>query len=131
MTKNQPNIATLSQTDLPQILLAGDNARSAIILHQALAQAGFRVQLAAGYQELEDLWQQQRHPMILLEVSGPQAVEPAIHTALRLKYQDPRQFVGYIADPVLHTSGLAGDAIFPRTSDKLARALRRHFAEQA
>lgn len=115
----------------PQILLSGDNARTALILHQALAEEGFRVQFAVGYPELEDLWQQYRHPMVLLEVSGAHAVEPAVHTALRLKYQDPQQFVGYIADPVLQTSGLAGDAIFPRASDKLARALKKHFGQQA
>jgi len=115
----------------PQILLSGDNARTALILRQALAGEGFCVELAAGYHELEDLWQQHRHPMVLLEVSGPQAVEPAVHTALRLKYQDPQQFVGYIADPVLQASGLAGDGIFPRASDKLTRALKRHFGQQA
>ncbi|MGH9586216.1 MAG: hypothetical protein ACRD3F_04655 [Acidobacteriaceae bacterium] len=129
MTKNQSNATTFKQAEPPQILMAGDNARTAIILQQALSQAGFRVELAAGYHELEDLWEQQRHSMVLLEVSGPQAVEAAIHTALRLKYQDPRQFVGYIADPLLQTSGLAGDAIFPRGSDKLTRALRRHLTQ--
>ena len=129
MTKNQSNATSFKQAESPQILMAGDNARTAIILHQALAQAGFRVELAAGYHELEDLWQQQRHPMILLEISSPQAVEAAIHTALQLKYQDPQQFVGYIADPLLHTSGLAGDAIFPRGSEKLTRALRQHFRQ--
>lgn len=112
---------------LPQILLSGDNTRTALVLHDALVDQGFPVQLAPGYLELENLWQQQRHPMVLLEVSGPQAVEAAVRTALRLKYQDRQQFVGYIADPTLQTSGLAGDAIFPRGSYRLTRALRRHF----
>lgn len=121
--------STQSSTKLvsfPQILLSGDNRRTTLILHQALAEEGFHVQLAAGYHELEDLWERRRHPMVLLEVSGPQAVEAAVHTALRLKYQDPQQFVGYIADPVLETSGLAGDAVFPRSSERLARALKDH-----
>ncbi len=113
--------------NLPQILLSGDKTRTVRILHDALVERGFRVQLAAGYLQLEALWQQLRHPMVLLEVSGPRAVEAAVRTALRLKHQDPQQFVGYIADPVLQTYGLAGDAVFPRASDKLAGALRRCF----
>jgi len=111
----------------PLILLSGDNDRTTTLLHDSLTDEGFQVQLAAGYHDLETLWQQRRHPMILLEVSGPQSVEAAVDTALSLKRQDPQQFVGYLADPVLHTSGLAGDAIFPRTPDQLACALRRHF----
>ena len=121
--------AQFNSADLtsPLILLSGDNDRTTALLHDSLTDEGFQVQLAAGYQDLEALWQQRRHPMILLEVSGPQSVEAAVHTALSLKRQDPQQFVGYLADPVLHTSGLAGDAIFPRTPDQLASALRRHF----
>jgi len=121
--------AQFNSADLtsPLILLSGDNNRTTALLHDSLTDEGFQVQLAAGYQDLEALWQQRRHPMILLEVSGPQSVEAAVDTALSLKRQDPQQFVGYLADPVLHTSGLAGDAIFPRTPDQLACALRRHF----
>lgn len=130
MNTTQSNAIINPSYRLPQILLSGDNARTALILQHALAGEGFHVQLAAGYHDLEDLWQQHRHPMVLLEVSGPQAVEPAVCTALRLKCQDPQQFVGYIADPVLQVSGLAGDAIFPRASDKLTRALKRHFGQQ-
>lgn len=128
MKSNQLNATTIQ--NFPPILLSGDNERTALILRQALAEEGFRVQLALGYHELEDLWQEQRNPMVLLEVSSPQAVEDAVDTALRLKYQDPGQFVGYIADPVLQTSGLAGDAVFPRASEKLTRALKRHFRQQ-
>jgi hypothetical protein len=111
----------------PLILLSGDNDRTTTLLHHSLADEGFQVQRAPGYHDLETLWQQQRHPMVLLEVSGPQGVEAAVDTALNLKRRDPQQFVGYLADPVLHTSGLAGDGIFPRTPDQLASALRRHF----
>ena len=121
--------AQFNSADLtsPLILLSGDNNRTTALLHDSLTDEGFQVQLAAGYQDLETLWQQRRHPMILLEVSGSQSVEAAVDTALSLKRRDPQQFVGYLADPVLHTSGLAGDAIFPRTPDQLASALRRHF----
>ena len=111
----------------PLILLSGDNDRTTALLHDSLTDEGFHVQLAPRYHDLKTLWQQQRHPMVLLEVSGPQGVEAAVDTALSLKRRDPQQFVGYLADPVLHTSGLAGDAIFPRTPDQLASALRRHF----
>jgi CheY-like chemotaxis protein len=124
MKTAQSNSADLTS---PRILLSGDNDRTTALLHDSLTDEGFQVQLASGYRDLEILWQQRRHPMILLEVSGPQSVEAAVHTALSLKRQDPQQFVGYLADPVLHTSGLAGDAIFPRTPDQLASALRRHF----
>ena len=121
--RNSPDLIP----DSPLILLSGDNARTATLLHDSLTEEGFCVHLAPGYHELETLWQQQRYPMVLLEVSGPQSVEAAVKTALTLKRHDPQQFVGYLADPVLHTSGLAGDAIFPRTPDQLASALRRHF----
>lgn len=115
----------------PLILLSGDNTRTALLLQEGLIHEGFRVQLASGYDELEALWRQQRHPMVLLEVSRPQSVEAAVTTALNLKRRDPRQFVGYLADPLLQTSGLAGDAIFPRASGQLARALKRHFGARA
>ncbi|MFZ0662367.1 MAG: hypothetical protein WAM66_06705 [Acidobacteriaceae bacterium] len=132
MKTNQSSSPYTSPTDsLFQILLCGDNARTALMLHNALVNEGFRVQLASGYHELETIWQQCRHPMVLLEVSGLQSVEAAVRTALRLKHHDPQQFVGYLADPVLETSGLAGDAIFPRTSDQLARALKQHFGHPA
>lgn len=114
----------------PQILLSGDNSRTALRLGQALAEEGFGVELAFGYSELEIQWQQRRHPIVLLEVSGPHAVEDAVNAALSLKRRDPGQFVGYIADPGLRASGLAGDAIFPRASSPLAMALKRYFGCQ-
>lgn len=131
--KNQPANPfeeTLPST-LPLILLSGDNPRTAILLERALTLEGFRVELASGYSELEVLWQQHRHSMVLLEVSRPQSVEAAVNTALNLKRRDPQQFVGYLADPLLGTSGLAGDAIFPRASGLLAKALKLHFGLQA
>jgi hypothetical protein len=99
------------------------------MLHQALCDDGFRVQLAAPYRNLELTWREQRPAMVLLEVSGAHSVEAAVHAALELKRLDPLQFIGYVADPVLHSSGLAGDAIFPRTSEQLAKELRRHFRD--
>lgn len=123
---------------LPLILLSGDNARTSDILHRALLDEGFRVQLAPSYSHLESLWQQHRPiqhgdafpPIVLLEVSAPDAVEPAVEAALKLKRHDPLLFIGYLADPALHTSGLAGDAIFPRATEPLAAALRRHFSAE-
>jgi CheY-like chemotaxis protein len=129
MTTAHPNSQDFALIS-PLILLSGDNARTAALLQHSLTEQGFQVQLAPGYHELETLWQQQRHPMVLLEVSGPQSVEAAVTTALSLKRRDPQQFVGYLADPGLHTSGLAGDAIFPRTPDQLAGALRHHFSKE-
>jgi len=112
--------------ELPSILLSGDNARSVLPLHRTLLDQGFHVQFAAYY-ELETAWKQHRQPIVLLEVSGAHSVEAAVNAAIELKRHDPRQFVGYLADPILHSSGLAGDAIFPRTPESLIRALRNHF----
>jgi PleD family two-component response regulator len=135
MATNQPNsFDNISANDSspeysPSILLSGDNARTASMLHQALLDEGFQVQLAAPYRELEPAWQMQHPPIVLLEVSGAHSVEAAVHAALQLKRRDPLQFVGYLADPALHASGLAGDGIFPRTSGQLAKALRRRFRD--
>jgi hypothetical protein len=117
--------------NLSPILLSGDNARSVHMLHCDLIEQGFRMQFAASYDELLILWQEERQAMVLLEVSGAHSVEAAVGAALRLKRIDPLVFVGYLADPVLHTSGLAGDAIFPRASAPLAKALREHFDNEA
>lgn len=116
---------------IPLILLSGDNAHTAYHLSQALTSNGFAVQLAPNYSDVEALWRRQHESaepvVVLLEVSGQHSVEPAVDTALQLKRHDPYQFVGYLADPLLESSGLAGDAIFPRSSELLADALRRHF----
>lgn len=115
----------------PPILLSGDNARTASLLHQALSEQGFRVQLAPTYKDVEALWLRDRPSMVLLEVSGSHAVEAAVQLALRLKRHDNQVFVAYLADPILYSSGLAGDAVFPRTTRHLATALREHFESQA
>jgi hypothetical protein len=111
----------------PSILLAGDNVRLTDLVSRTLIDEGFAIQLAAGYHHVDSLWHQHRHPVILLDVSNARAVEAAVAAALAVKRFDPGQFVGYLADPILRTSGLAGDAIFPRNLRQLPEALRKHF----
>jgi len=127
MKQNFPS--KTSSGEFPLILLSGDNARTAFPLYLALLGQGFRVEFAPTYVELETAWQQDRHPVVLLEVSHVGSVEAAVGAAMRLKRQDNRQFVGYLADSFLRTSGLAGDAIFPRDSEQLAKALRVHLSD--
>jgi hypothetical protein len=99
------------------------------MLHRALQQQGIEVEFAGDYSQLDTLLQQQHYAMVLLEVTGEHAVEPAVEAALRVKRANASQFVGYLADAALETSGLAGDAIFPRNMTKLPDALRRHVSE--
>lgn len=115
-------------SQFPNILLASDNSRIAKSLQRKLLEEGFAVQLAAGYHALEVLWQEYRHPVILLEVSNAHSVDAAVNAAMAIKRHDSSQFVGYLADPILRTSGLAGDAIFPRNLHRLPAALRMHFS---
>jgi hypothetical protein len=120
-----------SPASSPHILLCGDDARIVLPLHRALLYHGFRVQTAA-YRELEAIWKQGRHPIILLEVTGQQSIERAIAAALQIKSIDNQQFVGYLADDFLRSyGGLAGDAIFPRTINELVIELRRHLHIEA
>jgi hypothetical protein len=114
----------------PPILLASDNPRVAESLQKKLIDEGFSVHLAPSYQALEPLWQQHRHGLVLLEVSNVHSVEAAVNAAMNIKRHDAGQFVGYLADPILRTSGLAGDAIFPRTLHLIPQAIRRHFAQE-
>lgn len=119
------------EQDCPSILLASDNLRVPDSIHRILEAAGFIVQLAGGYHELEPLWQKHRQDVVLLEVSGPQSVESAVDTAIRLKTHDARQFVGYVADPMLRAIGLDGDAIFPPSLHRLPQALRDYFCPES
>jgi hypothetical protein len=112
-------------------VLVSDTKNTESLAHRALVNAGFDVDLASGYEHVEELWQQHRHDVVLIEVSYAVSVDSAVQLALRLKQRDSRQFVGYLADPILHTSGLAGDALFPRDSRRLPDALRRFFGPQA
>jgi hypothetical protein len=115
---------------MPLILLASDNPHVASYLHRTLEQEGLSVQLAPRYQDLEPLSQSHQNAIVLIEVSHQQSVEAAVDLALRLKRRNANRFVGYLADPILHTSGLAGDAIFPRSTHHLPTALRDHFRNE-
>jgi PleD family two-component response regulator len=115
----------------PSILLATDTERFGNSLHNALREQGFDVHFAGTYAALDgQLHRGQPFDFILLEVTGDDAVEPAVQTALRVKRSHPDQFVGYIADSSLETSGLAGDGVFPRSMSKLPAALRSFFAAE-
>jgi len=131
MNTTQENTSNAIESEgLPRILISGDNPHTVHMLHRALLDQGFHAEIAVAYHELVAMGQQQRHAMVLLEVSSACNVEAAVDAALQLKRRDPLQFVGYLADPVLHASGLAGDAIFPRASNQLIRALRSHFLNE-
>jgi hypothetical protein len=107
------------------ILLCGDNQRTLTTLHRVLGEQNFLVQFT-GYDNLLATWKQDRHPIVLLEVQGPQSVERAIKAALDIKHLDSNQFVGYLADPDLQAyAGLAGDGIFSRNAEELAHELKQ------
>ncbi len=93
-------------------------------MRRLLENAGFQVEYAGDYSRLDHALQAQDFDAILLEVTGEHAVEAAVAAALRVKRANARQFVGYLADPALHSSGLAGDGILPRSSARLSTALR-------
>ena len=116
-----------SQHDLPLILLASDDPRLAAHLQHALREWNLAVKLAPGYGEIESLAAQHDKGIVLLEISRHESVEYAVELALRIKRGNKSRFVGYLADRMLHMSGLAGDAIFPRGAQQLTEALRNHF----
>ena len=107
----------------PRILLGSDNQQLVSAISSSLLQAGFPVETADGYHHLEPLWHRNRHEVILIEVSQPGSVESAIASALRIKQQHPHQFIAYLADANLATSGLAGDAILSRDARRLPNLL--------
>lgn len=113
----------------PSILLASDRERVGSTLHDALREEGFAVHFAGDYSGLDAHLSRQPFDMVLLEVSGEHAVEMAVATALRVKRANADQFVGYLADPSLNASGLAGDGIFPRSAARLPEALRTFLAD--
>ncbi len=113
-----------------RILLGSDNYRLFAPVQHALTQAGILVDVAPSYEYIEPIWARGRHDIVLVEVSSPGSVEEAVAIAMRLKRQDAHQFVGYLADPILHNHGLTGDAVFPRDSSRLAHALRAFFGPQ-
>jgi hypothetical protein len=112
---------------LPVILLASDEPRLAEHLQVALLEQSLTVELAPGYPQIEPLADEHENAIVLLEVSRHQSVEAAVELALRIKRSNADRFVGYLADRILHNSGLAGDAIFPRSPWQLSEALHNHF----
>jgi PleD family two-component response regulator len=113
------------------ILLASDSERHGATMHRALLQVGFSIEYAGDYSQLDARLNLQKYDLVLLEVTGEHAVEPAVEAALRVKRSDAQQFVGYLADASLETSGLAGDAVLPRSAAKLPDALLRYIADGA
>ncbi len=113
----------------PSILLASDSERHGNTMHRALEEHGFTVQYAGPYAHVDSLLNQRQFDVVLLEVTGEHAVELAVAAALRVKRGNARQFVGYLADAALDNSGLAGDAVFPRSAARLPEVLRRYIAD--
>lgn len=113
------------------ILLASDSERHGATMHRALLQIGLSIEYAGDYSQLDARLNAQKYDLVLIEVTGEHAVEPAVEAALRVKRADAQQFVGYLADASLETSGLAGDAVLPRNATKLPDALRRYIADGA
>jgi PleD family two-component response regulator len=109
----------------PSILLASDSERHGNTMQRALEQHGLAVQYAGDYAQMEAALRERPFDVVLLEVTGEHAVESAVEAALRVKRGNAQQFVGYLADPNLETSGLAGDAVFPRNAARLPEVLRR------
>ncbi len=112
----------------PSILLASDSERMGSSLHKVLRDQGFEVHFAGDYAGLDSLLNRRKFEIVLLEVTGDYAVEDAVQTALRVKRANAAQFVGYLADPALDASGLAGDGVFPRSATRLPDALRSFLA---
>lgn len=123
-------ISGQSLTD-PSILLASDSERQGSSMRRTLEGTGFKIHYAGNYAQLDVLLRSQDFDVVLLEVTGEHAVEPAVAAALRVKRANAGQFVGYLADSDLDASGLAGDAVFPRSASKLPEALRNFFSEES
>lgn len=111
----------------PRILFGSDNQLLISAISSALLNAGFHVDGANDYLHLETLWLQLRPDIVLVEVSRPDSIERATKSALRIKQQDARQFIAYLADGNLRMRGLTGDAILPRDPGVLPQALREAF----
>lgn len=131
--RNKPVMMTYAKEEpgplaSPSILLASDSARHGSSIHQLLKEEGFAINFVGDYSRIDPYMHAKEFDVVLLEVTGEHAVESAVDTALRLKRANAGQFVGYVADPDLETSGLAGDAVFPRNAQKLRQALREFLA---
>lgn len=113
----------------PSILLASDSPRLGTSMCRILEGSGFPIHYAGDYSQIDALLRDRPFDIVLLEVTGTHAVEAAVEAALRVKRADASQFVGYLADPDLDASGLAGDAVFPRSMSRLPDLLRSFFFE--
>lgn len=122
-------MSAFSFSKSPRVLLGSDNRNLISAVSNTLLNAGFDVDTANDYIDLETLWRQSRHEIVLLEVSHPHSVESAIESALRIKRQYAQQFIAYLADATLHMSGLAGDAILSRDANQLPHELRQAISE--
>jgi PleD family two-component response regulator len=111
------------------ILLASDSERHGNTIHRALQERGFAIEYAGDYSQVDAQLNARKYDVVLLEVTGQHAVEPAVAAALRVKRANAGQFVGYLADATLETSGLAGDAILPRNATRLPEELSRFMAD--
>jgi PleD family two-component response regulator len=111
------------------ILLASDSERHGNTIHRALQEQGFAIEYAGDYSQVDAQLNEREYDVVLLEVTGEHAVEPAVAAALRVKRANAGQFVGYLADAILETSGLAGDGILPRNATKLQEELSRFMAD--
>ncbi|HEX4037638.1 MAG TPA: hypothetical protein VHX37_06235 [Acidobacteriaceae bacterium] len=114
----------------PSVLLASDSERQGSAMHQALRQRGMAIEYAGNYAQLTEELRYRKFDVVLLEVTGEHAVEAAVAAALQVKRGHAGQFVGYVADAHLETSGLAGDAVFPRNAARLSEQLRELKTEQ-
>ena len=110
------------------ILFASDSERHGSHLHRAMEEQGLAVVYAGDYSRVDSRLKERRYDVVLLEVTGEHAVEPAVATALQVKRSNAEQFVGYLADANLEMSGLAGDAVLPRSGARLQEMLSRYFA---
>ena len=117
-----------SSVHSPTILLASDSESLGRFIRETLTAHGFQVCYAGHYSAVGTLFDSGSFDVVLLEVTGLHAVEPAVQAALRVKRANGAQLVAYAADASLETSGLAGDGIVPRSST-LPAALRRLLAE--
>jgi hypothetical protein len=118
-----------SGNSFPTILLASDSENPGSFMHGLLQAQGFITDYAGFYSEVGPRLASEQFDVILLEVTTTESVEAAVAVALQVKRGQPGQFVGYLADSMLDTAGLAGDAVFPRSAARLPEALRSFFAE--
>jgi len=129
-TGENTKVSTFSFSESPRILLGSDNRNLISAVSNALLKAGFHVDTANDYTDLETLWRQSRHEVVLIEVSHHDSIESATGSALHIKRQNAQQFIAYLADASLQMSGLTGDAILSRDTTRLPQALREALDER-